>query len=401
MAGRGFGKTRTGGEFVKGQVETGQAGRIALVAPTAADCRDTVIEGESGILAISSPWCRPIYEPSKRKLSWPNGAIAQTFSSEEADRLRGPQFDLAWCDEVAAWNEPQATWDMLMLALRLGAHPRWVATTTPRPLRLIKELLTRSDVVVTRGSTFENAANLAGSFLEAIKARYENSRLGRQELNAELLEDVQGALWTRAMLDASHSFVIHSQSKTFFGLRQMLGSERPPQLAASFIHRSPQGRRFRPAGFCLRQAELLRDSSVVLAAAAEPGNRQSRKKAARSYARAAFLCLRLLCAPERYSANSENNPRRLRELRFSTPSGFARLSRHMQGYAMRFQLSSSTCASLREARQRRRRELLSSIRLIQAEKPLQFCPLPVSSLVHAHRRFPTRTRPECCLSIPN
>ena len=203
MAGRGFGKTRTGGEFVKEQVETGQAGRIALVAPTAADCRDTVIEGESGILAISSPWCRPIYEPSKRKLSWPNGAIAQTFSSEEADRLRGPQFDLAWCDEVAAWNEPQAAWDMLMLALRLGAHPRWVATTTPRPLRLIKELLTRSDVVVTRGSTFENAANLAGPFLEAIKARYENSRLGRQELNAELLEDVQGALWTRAMIDAA------------------------------------------------------------------------------------------------------------------------------------------------------------------------------------------------------
>ena len=196
-----------------------------------------MIEGESGILAISSPWCRPIYEPSKRKLSWPNGAIAQTFSSEEVDRLRGPQFDLAWCDEVAAWNEPQATLDMLMLALRLGAHPRWVATTTPRPLRLIKELLTRSDVVVTRGSTFENAANLAGPFLEAIKARYENSRLGRQELNAELLEDVQGALWTRAMLDASHSFVIHSQSKTFSGLRQMLGSERPPQLAASFIHR--------------------------------------------------------------------------------------------------------------------------------------------------------------------
>jgi predicted phage terminase large subunit-like protein len=204
MAGRGFGKTRTGADWVKEQVEAGRAKRVAMVAPTAADARDTMVEGESGILSISSDWCRPVYEPSKRKLTWPNGAIAHTFSSEEADRLRGPQFDLAWADELAAWNDPVAAWSMLQFGLRLGKHPRWIATTTPRPLKLIRELLDRegSDVVVTRGSTFENAANLAQPFLDAIRARYEGTRLGRQELNAELLEDTPGALWKREWLDA-------------------------------------------------------------------------------------------------------------------------------------------------------------------------------------------------------
>src|SRR4051794_29957318 len=120
MAGRGFGKTRTGAEWVKEQVESGDAKRIAMVAPTASDARDVMTEGESGILSISSDWCRPVYEPSKRRLTWPNGAIASTFSSEEADRLRGPQFDLAWADELAAWNDPVAAWSMLQFGLRLG-----------------------------------------------------------------------------------------------------------------------------------------------------------------------------------------------------------------------------------------------------------------------------------------
>ncbi len=203
IAGRGWGKTRVGAEGTKEQVESGSAKRIALIAPTAADARDTMVEGESGILAVSSEWCRPVYEPSKRKLTWPNGAIAHTFSSEEADRLRGPQFDFAWADELAAWNEPQATWDMLMFGLRLGSHPRWIVTTTPRPIKLLKDLLAREgrDVVVRRGSTFDNAANLAGPFLDAIRAKYEGTRLGRQELNAELLEDTPGALWQRAWID--------------------------------------------------------------------------------------------------------------------------------------------------------------------------------------------------------
>jgi phage terminase large subunit-like protein len=203
LAGRGAGKTRSGAEWVKECVETGVAGRIALVAPTAADARDVMVEGESGILAISSAWCMPTYEPSKRRLTWPNGAVATTFSSEEADRLRGPQHDLAWCDELGAWNDAQATWDMLQFGLRLGRHPRWLVTTTPKPIRLIRELLARADVVTVRGSTYDNEANLSPAFIEAIKTRYEGTRLGRQELHAELLEDYQGALWTRENLDAN------------------------------------------------------------------------------------------------------------------------------------------------------------------------------------------------------
>ena len=201
LAGRGWGKTRTGAEWVKSQVEANKAGAVALIAPTAADARDVMVEGPAGLLAISSPWFRPNYEPSKRRLTWPNGATATTFSSEESDRLRGPQHDLLWPDELAAWADPQSTWDMAMFGLRIGRHPRWLATTTPRPIKLLRDLLVRKDVVVTRGNTFENAANLAPPFLESIKARYSGTRLGRQEIDGELLEEVQGSLWCRALLD--------------------------------------------------------------------------------------------------------------------------------------------------------------------------------------------------------
>lgn len=203
MAGRGFGKTRTGSEWVHELVQTGMAGRIALVAPTAADARDTMVEGQSGILRTAPAWNRPDYEPSKRRLTWRNGAIATTFSSEEADRLRGPEHDAAWADELGVWNDPQHSWDMLMFGLRIGAHPRWLVTTTPKPIKLLKELLAREghDVVVTRGSTFDNAANLAPSALAALRKRYEGTRLGRQELDAELLVDVPGALWSIAWID--------------------------------------------------------------------------------------------------------------------------------------------------------------------------------------------------------
>lgn len=201
VGGRGAGKTRTGSEWVCEAVETGEAKRIALVAPTSHDARHVMVEGESGILSIAPAWNRPDYEPSRRKLTWKNGAEAFTFSSEEADRLRGPQFDLAWADELAAWTDPQACWDMLMFGLRLGSHPRWLATTTPRPIKLLKELLLRKDVVVSRATTFDNASNLASTFLEAVKARYEGTRLGRQELNAELLSDTPGSLWQLDWLD--------------------------------------------------------------------------------------------------------------------------------------------------------------------------------------------------------
>ena len=200
LAGRGFGKTRCGAEFIRQEVDAGRAGHIALVAPTSADARDTMIEGESGLLGIFPPTQRPVYEPSKRRITFHNGATATTFSADEPDRLRGPNHDLAWCDELAAWRYPEA-WDMLNFGLRIGKTPRAVVTTTPRPTTLIKDLIKRPDVHTTRGSTFDNAANLAPAFLSEVAARYEGTRLGRQELHAEILDDVEGALWSREMLD--------------------------------------------------------------------------------------------------------------------------------------------------------------------------------------------------------
>jgi phage terminase large subunit-like protein len=200
LAGRGFGKTRSGAEWVRHKIETNQCQRVALVGATAADVRDTMVEGESGLLRIFPPDKRPRYEPSKRRISFHNGAMATTYSADEPDRLRGPNHDLAWCDEIAAWRYPDA-WDQLIFGLRIGNDPRLVATTTPRPTRLIRQLVERKDVAVTKGSTFENAANLAPTFLEEVKARYEGTRLGRQELYAEILDDVEGALWTRQMIE--------------------------------------------------------------------------------------------------------------------------------------------------------------------------------------------------------
>jgi len=200
LAGRGFGKTIAGAQAVRQIVEAGRAGRIALVAPTAADGRDVMAEGESGILAISPPWARPKYEPSKRRITWPNGAIATMYSGEEPDRLRGPQHEFAWVDELAAMKYPKETWDMLSLGLRLGPAQA-IVTTTPRPIPVIREIMGRPDTVTVRGTTYENIANLAEGFAREILARYEGTRLGRQELYAELLEDVPGALLTRTTLD--------------------------------------------------------------------------------------------------------------------------------------------------------------------------------------------------------
>jgi len=199
VAGRGFGKSWVGANYTNEMAES--VGRIALIGATAADVRDTMVEGESGILRTAPSWFRPIYEPSKRRLEWPNGATATLFSSEEPDRLRGPQFAFGWLDEFAAWQNIQSTWDMFSFGLRLGQHPRWLVTTTPRAVKLLKEILARDDVVITSGSTFENAANLAPPFLEAIRRRYEGTRLGRQELHAELLTDTPGALWQQDWLD--------------------------------------------------------------------------------------------------------------------------------------------------------------------------------------------------------
>ena len=196
LAGRGFGKTRALVEFVLEKVATRAASRVALVAPTAADARDVLVEGPSGILACSPRWCRPIYEPSNRRVTWPWGAIATLYSADEPERLRGPQHDLAAVDELGSWRHP-AAWDNLMFGLRLGQRPLCAVATTPRPTKLIRELVSRegADVLVTRGTSYENRDNLAPQFFDTITKKYEGTRLGRQELMGELLFDVPGALW--------------------------------------------------------------------------------------------------------------------------------------------------------------------------------------------------------------
>lgn len=202
LAGRGFGKTRTGAEVTRELVRRGY-GRIALVAETAADARDVIVEGESGILRCSPPWDRPVYEPSKRRLTWPNGAMATLYNGTEPDQLRGPQHDAAWMDELAKFAHAQEAWDQLHFGLRLGSRPLVMVTTTPRPTPLIKSILKSPTTFVTRGRTLDNAANLAASFITSIQERYAGTRLGRQELDAEILDDAPGALWTRSMFDAA------------------------------------------------------------------------------------------------------------------------------------------------------------------------------------------------------
>jgi len=160
-----------------------------------------MVEGESGMLAISPPWFRPKYEPSKRRLTWPNGAIATTFSADEPNALRGPQYDGAWTDELAAWRFDEDAWDNLQFGLRLGKNPRVIVTTTPRPTPLVRKLIADPRSQVVRGSTYDNAGNLAPRFLRKLLDRYEGSRLGRQEIHAELLDDTPGALWTRDQIE--------------------------------------------------------------------------------------------------------------------------------------------------------------------------------------------------------
>lgn len=207
MAGRGAGKTRSAAEWVQERALADPGCRIALVGRTPADVRDVMIEGESGILAVARDE-RPAYQSTKRRLTWPNGSTAYAYSAEVPSQLRGPQHHYAWADEPAAWTDARkgdvldTAWNNLMLGLRLGHSPRCVATTTPKPLPLVRTLLGRKSTAVTRGSTYDNLDNLAPSFREEVLAAYEGTRIGRQELLGELLEDVEGALWTVAMIDA-------------------------------------------------------------------------------------------------------------------------------------------------------------------------------------------------------
>lgn len=201
IAGRGWGKTRVGAEYIRAAAESGRVTRIGLVGETSADGRNVMVEGESGILAVSDPRSTPLYESSKGLLTWPNGTIATLYDGCKPDQLRGPQHDLIWFDELAKYSHADDVFDMAMFGLRLGTRPRWIATTTPRPIPLIKQLLARKDVRLTRGKTDENLANIAASFRGNVIERYRGTRLGRQELDAEILEDMPGALWMRSMLD--------------------------------------------------------------------------------------------------------------------------------------------------------------------------------------------------------
>ena len=208
MGGRGAGKTRAGAEWIKAQALGHKGsfstftGRIALVGETFADVREVMVEGVSGLLAVHPKSERPNWIPTRRRLEWPNGAVAQTFSSEDPEALRGPQFDIAWCDELAKWRYAEETFDMLQFGLRLGERPRQLVTTTPRPVPIIKRLMKQAGTAISHAPTKANALFLAPSFLEAIVGRYAGTRLGRQELDGELIEDRPGALWSRDGLEA-------------------------------------------------------------------------------------------------------------------------------------------------------------------------------------------------------
>jgi phage terminase large subunit-like protein len=205
MAGRGFGKTRAGAEWVRAIAEADGTARIALVGASLGEVRRVMIEGESGLLAIAPPKTRPDFEPSKRTLAWPNGARATLYSAGEPESLRGPQHSHAWCDEIAKWDSAggraTSAWDNLLLGLRLGRAPRVVATTTPRAVPLVKRLLGQADTLVTRGRTKDNADNLPPGFLRSVRAEFGRSLLARQELDGELIDDIEGALWSRALLE--------------------------------------------------------------------------------------------------------------------------------------------------------------------------------------------------------
>jgi phage terminase large subunit-like protein len=211
LAGRGAGKTRSGSEWIRENVRQGVK-RIGLIAPTAGDSRDVMVEGSSGILEVcweydrdikGNPLGKPLYEPSKRRLTWANGAMATTFSAEEPERLRGPQHELLWCDELAAWQYAQDCWDMAMFGLRIGAHPRAMVTTTPKPIPVVRELMRSPNCIVTRATTYANLPNLAPSFVNALMQRYEGTRIGRQELMGEVVDESEKALWNRDMIAAA------------------------------------------------------------------------------------------------------------------------------------------------------------------------------------------------------
>lgn len=201
MAGRGFGKTRAGAEWVRGVAEADGGARIALIAASIDEARRILVEGESGVMTIGDPDRRPLFEPSLKRLRWPSGAVATLFSAAEPEGLRGPEHSHAWADELAKWPEVERTWDTLAMTMRLGRAPRIAVTTTPRPVPLIRRLLAEEGVAVGRGRMADNAAHLPRAFRMAMDRLYGGTLLGRQELEGELIEAIEGALWSRALIE--------------------------------------------------------------------------------------------------------------------------------------------------------------------------------------------------------
>jgi phage terminase large subunit-like protein len=219
LAGRGSGKTRSAAEWIREKAKYTDQGvlRFALVARTAADVRDVIVEGNSGIIEVSPPSERPHYEPSKRRLTWPNGNTATLFTADEPDSLRGPQANYAWADELAAWRQtPDAAgmtaWDNLRVATRLGTHPQIIATTTPKRVPILYSLISEAEktgrVTISKGSTLDNSGNLSEAYLDAILGVYQGTRLAQQELYGEMLDDVEGALWTIEMIEEARQGVL-------------------------------------------------------------------------------------------------------------------------------------------------------------------------------------------------
>ncbi|PCJ69194.1 MAG: ATP-binding protein [Rhodobiaceae bacterium] len=218
LGGRGAGKTRAGAEWVREQVLCGNAGRLALIGESYAEAREVMVEGVAGLRALGPSDERPRYETTRRRLLWPNGAVATLFSASDPEGLRGPQFDAAWSDEAGKWPDAEAAWAMLQFGLRLGEHPRQVVTTTPRAVPLIKKLLADDAVRVTRATTYDNRANLADAFFSTVIKTYEGTRLGRQELDGELLEDDPDALWSRSVIEKTRCGAVPELVRTVVGV---------------------------------------------------------------------------------------------------------------------------------------------------------------------------------------
>ena len=253
LAGRGWGKTRVGAETVRIWIRQG-FNRVNLIGATADDARDIMIEGESGILAICPKAERPFYRASKRRLEWPNGATSLIFTADEPERLRGKQHAKLWPDEIAAWRFPEA-WDQAQLGLRLGARPQAVVTSTPRPIKIVKELMADPTTLITRGTTYDNRANLAKAFINKIITKYEGTRLGRQELNAEILDDNPGALWNHAQIDKDRVSKVPEMSRVVVGVDPAVTSNEDSDLTG--IVAAGRDKQNPPHFYILEDASLI------------------------------------------------------------------------------------------------------------------------------------------------